>query len=216
MKEFVLFDLGNTLVSYYELRDFPPILQAAIGEVERFLGAKAEPERVAAEDFEAQDFCVRPLAGRLGRIFPEADWPPNMALEACRRFMTPIFALARVYGDVLPTLAALRARGVGTAIVSNTPWGSPAVLWREEMARLGLADAIDVLVFCPDCGWRKPARPIFDHALGKLRATPDRCVFVGDDPRWDIAGPQALGMEAVLIDRRTQTLPDVLEGVVNL
>jgi FMN phosphatase YigB (HAD superfamily) len=26
-------------------------------------------------------------------------------------------------------------------------------------------------------------------------------VFVGDDPRWDIAGPRAIGMDALLIDR---------------
>ena len=38
----------------------------------------------------------------------------------------------------------------------------------------------------------------------------------GDDPRWDIVGPQAVGMEAILIDRRPQMLPDVLKGVVNL
>ena len=110
----------------------------------------------------------------------------------------------------------MRAQGIKTAIVSNTPWGSPAALWREELARLGLADAVDVLVFCPDCGWRKPARQIFDYALGKLKAMPEQCVFVGDDPRWDIAGPEAVGMAAVLIDRRTQTLPDVLKGLLNM
>ena len=26
-------------------------------------------------------------------------------------------------------------------------------------------------------------------------------MFVGDDPRWDITGPEAIGMKAVLIDR---------------
>ncbi len=216
MKKFVLFDLGSTLVSYYGIPDFPPILRAAIGEVERFLGITAEWECVAAENFEAKDCQVRPLEVRLSRIFPDAPWSEELAAEACRRFMRPIFAIAHVYDDVLPTLAALRAGGVKTAIVSNTPWGSPAALWREELKRLGMADVIDVLVFCPDCGWRKPARQIFGHALGMLGAAPEQCVFVGDDPRWDIVGPQAVGMEAVLIDRRTQTLPDVLKGVVIL
>jgi putative hydrolase of the HAD superfamily len=215
MKDFVLFDLGNTLVSYYERSDFPGILQAAITEVEGFLGVKADWEQVQAEKFTAKDFSVRPLEERLRRIFPNAAWSKETAEEACRRFMTPIFALSRVYDDVLPTLDRLRAAGIQTAIVSNTPWGSPAVLWREELARLGLADAVDLTVFCGDCGWRKPAKQIFDHTLEKLGATPERCVFVGDDPRWDIAGPQSVGMEAVLIDRRTQTLRDVLKGIIN-
>ncbi len=214
MKDTVLFDLGNTLVSYYDLPDYPPILRAAIGGVEDYFGTEADWARVAAEDFEAKDFQVRPLEGRLRRIFPDAAWSEGMADEACRRFMRPIFALARRYDDVLPTLAALRARDVKTAIISNTPWGSPAALWREELARLGMADVVDVLVFCPDCGWRKPARQIFDHTLARLGAMPEQCMFVGDDPRWDIVGPQAVGMEAVLIDRRTQTLPDVLKGVL--
>jgi FMN phosphatase YigB (HAD superfamily) len=30
---------------------------------------------------------------------------------------------------------------------------------------------------------------------------PERCLFVGDDPRWDLVGPRALGMQALLIDR---------------
>ncbi len=212
MKQFVLFDLGNTLVSYYESKDFPPVLQAAIGEVERFAEAKADWNRVQAEKHTAKDFRVTPLEERLSRIF-ETNWDEAESREACRRFMRPIFSIARLYDDVLPTLAALRDQGIKTAIVSNTPWGSPAALWREELARLGLADAVDLTVFCGDCGWRKPARQIFDHTLQRLNAAPAQCVFVGDDPRWDSVGPQSVGMAALLIDRRTQTLPDLLEGM---
>ncbi len=108
MKDFVLFDLGNTLVRYYDLPNYPPILQAAVGEVALLLGAETDWARVKAEDFEAKDFQVRPLEDRLGRISPEAIWSEEVALEACRRFMKPIFTLAHVYDDVLPTLAALR------------------------------------------------------------------------------------------------------------
>ena len=85
--------------------------------------------------------------------------------------------------------------------MSNTPWGSPAELWREELRRLGLAGLLDVTVFCRDVGWRKPARQFFDFALQKARATPPQCVLVGDNPRWDIAGAEANGIDAVLIDR---------------
>ena len=60
---------------------------------------------------------------------------------------------------------------------------------------------LDVTVFCRDAGWRKPARPIFDHTLERLGVAPRDCLFVGDDPRWDLVGPRAAGIEAVLIDR---------------
>ncbi len=210
MKEAVLFDLGGTLVRYFERSEFPTLLEEAIGEVEAFLkqrGLLHVPadvmwKRVGAEDHEAADHRVRPLEGRLWRIFElgqtqEADCMGEM----CRRFCRPLLARARCYDDTLPTLQQLRSKGLTTALVSNTPWGSPGALWREDLERLGLAEWLAVSVFCTDVGWRKPARPIFDCALGQLRLEPQLCLFVGDDPRWDLAGPRAMGMEAVLIDR---------------
>ncbi len=211
MAEAILFDLGNTLVRYFDRAEFPAILQAGI------LGARAYLQErgmqrvdleamwasVRAEDHEAEDCRVRPLEGRLARIF---QLQPDEISEAgdglCRRFTAPIFARGRCYEDTLPTLQALRAAGYRLALVSNTPWGSPGALWREELGRLGLAPWFDVVVFCTDAGVRKPARPIFELALARLQAAPQDCLFVGDDPRWDLAGPQALGMETCLIDRR--------------
>jgi putative hydrolase of the HAD superfamily len=87
------------------------------------------------------------------------------------------------------------------AIVTNTPWGAPANLWREEVARLGLADYMDRVVCCTDAGWRKPARQVFEFTLEKLQVSAQECVFVGDRPDWDVAGARAMGMDAILIDR---------------
>jgi FMN phosphatase YigB (HAD superfamily) len=38
--------------------------------------------------------------------------------------------------------------------------------------------------------------------MEKLDVKPGQCVFVGDHPEWDLAGPRSLGMEAILFDRR--------------
>ncbi|MHC5034600.1 MAG: HAD family hydrolase [Planctomycetota bacterium] len=210
-KKAVLFDLGNTLVSYYERHESPGILKAAITEVRDHLAGEGllavSPEvmweRVKQEDHGSPGNRVFPLEDRLARIFGLAESMPSepLADALCRAFMKPIFARARVYGDVVPTLDQLRAAGVRTAIVSNTPWGSPAGLWREELERLDLAGRVDETILCGDVGWRKPDRRVFEFALGKLRAEPEDCLFVGDDPRWDIEGPLAVGMDAILIDR---------------
>jgi len=211
MKDAVLFDLGNTLVSYYTSAQWPGILDRCIGEVAAYLrdagrlrvDAESLPERVQAERPERPDHRVKPLEGRLARIFglSEDELAGQPGLEVCRRFLGPIFALARRYDDALPTLAELRRRGIRTGILSNTPWGSPAEPWRAELDRHGLMAAVDVVVFCRDVGWRKPARQPFDHILSRLGLAAGQCLFVGDDPGWDIAGPEAVGMEAVLIDR---------------
>lgn len=211
-KSAILFDLGETLAAYYTRPDFPPILDAALRKVGAELAARGLPvppmeevaARAAAENHDAPDFRVRPLAGRLARIFGAPGWQPTAeeSEAMCRRFMAPIFGRAVLYSDARPTLAALRAAGLRLAIVSNTPWGSPAALWREEVARLGLADLVDATVFCDEAGWRKPALPIFQLALARLGVGAGECLFVGDNLVWDVAGARAAGIDAVRIDRQ--------------
>jgi putative hydrolase of the HAD superfamily len=210
MRNTVLFDLGNTLIRYFFKSEFPGILEKSIAEVQSYLGRQGVLttvddglwQRVEAENHEAPDDQVRPLEGRLLRIFQLDPEPAPVATAAmCRRFLSPFFATARRYEDTLPTLQELKARGFKTAIVSNLPWGSPAEPWHEEVVRQGLAEWMDAVVFCTDVGWRKPARQIFEFTLDRLQVQPQECLFVGDNPRWDVAGPRALGIDAVLIDR---------------
>ena len=209
MRKAVLFDLGGTLVQYFERSEWPGILGEGIAAVEKYLRSNGLPVpppevrsgRVAEENHEAPDYSVRPLEDRLVRIFFAGQHLGERVDAMCRAFMTPVFTRSLVYEDAVPVLQELRSRGLRLGIVSNTTWGSPASLWREEVARHGLTPLVDAVVFCRDCGWRKPARPIFDLAMSQVAATPAECLFVGDDPRWDIAGPRALGMDAVLIDR---------------
>jgi putative hydrolase of the HAD superfamily len=210
MKKIMIFDLGNTLVRYYERSEFPGILEQAINGVQDYLreagllnvSSDSVWKRVEEENHEAEDYSVRPMEGRLSRIFrldPDND---ELMMSVCRRFMKPIFDCAHRYEDTLPVLNELGKMGVRKAIISNTPWGSPAKLWRAEIKRLELDDQAEVVVFCADVGWRKPDRRIFEFTLEKLQANPRDCVFIGDDPRWDLVGPRAVGMEAILIDRR--------------
>ncbi|MHB8763207.1 MAG: HAD family hydrolase [Deferrisomatales bacterium] len=211
MIDTVLFDLGNTLAAYFESRHFDAVLEESLVGVAQHLDARgllrlsAEEARHAArgEDRERDDHRVRPLAGRLGRIFglAEEDLAGGLGAELCRRFMAPVSARARRYDDTLPTLERLRERGFRIAIVSNAPWGAPADLCREEADRLDLTGRVDAVIFCTEVGWRKPSPRIFAHALGRLGARPEQCLFVGDHPVWDVEGPRAAGMTAVLLDR---------------
>jgi putative hydrolase of the HAD superfamily len=210
-KTTVLFDLGGTLVHYYERSEFPAILEQAIAQVRALLEKKGlltvTPDtvraRVRKEDHESPDNRSRPLENRLIRIFDidTSARTNDLVSEMCRYFVRPIFARGQCYEDTFPVLRELRAKGFRTAVVSNTSWGSPTYLWHDEMKRIGLFEYMDALVFDRDVGWRKPARPIFEFALEKVQARPNECIFVGDEPRWDVEGSQALGIDAILIDR---------------
>jgi len=210
MKQAVLLDLGNTLVRYWVRPEYPALLAEALGKVcqeVHLLGLPLVPveimgERAAAEDCELPDHRVRPLQGRLDRIFELApDVAGTHGKALCRAFLKPMFARGQCYSDTKPFLRRLADRGVRTAIVSNTPWGSPGDLWREELDRLGLRELVDVTVFCTDAGWRKPARQVFDLALDRLPVQVEDAIFVGDVPRWDLDGPRRIGMEAIVIQR---------------
>jgi len=225
MKNTILFDLGGTLVQYYDKPEYPEILEQALAEVRAFLDAggllhvsqEIMWQRAQEENHEAEDHRVRPLEERLSRIFKlDGLIEPDAEMDMCRRFLRPVFARGRCYEDTMPTLEELKARGFGMAIVTNTPWGAPAEPWREEIERHGLGDLVDAIVCCTDVGWRKPAKQIFEFALVKLRASPQQCIFVGDHPRWDVAGARAAGIEAVLIDRRGTIRDDGENPIRNL
>lgn len=211
MKTAILFDLGHTLVQYYDRSEIPGVLEECITSVQDFLRSKGRAavsdndlwQRVQRENSEAVDYLVRPLEDRLARIFELAGKPSSDELiqSACRYFLKPIFRRGQLYEDTLSTLTRLKAQNYKTALVSNTPWGSPANLWRQEIKRLGILEYLDVVVFCRDAGWRKPAPHIFTYVLHQLQVPAEQCLFVGDNPVWDVQGPQAVGIDAVLIDR---------------
>lgn len=214
-KRVVLFDLGDTLVSYYRGGGFRPVLERCLATTYDCLlrlplpAVPAPPnmEVAWAENVEAPDHRVTPLEERLDRIF-RVDFSrlPVARREAiAQAFLAPIFALGRPYSDTLPVLGRLRERGQRLGIVSNTPWGSPSAPWRREVARHGLADLCEYVGFCVDCGWRKPASQPFVAALAYFGVRPDDCLFVGDNLRWDVEGARAAGLDAVLLDRNGES-----------
>lgn len=205
----ILFDLGNTLVGYYTSSEFPLVLRQCLRECSSALGhpedrARDEDlfERALLLNREQPDYAVRPLSARLQELFgADTSIDEEAAGTLGTAFLKPIFAMARPDPQAVPLLEALRGRGIKTAIVSNTPWGSPADAWRAELSRHGLLDKVDATVFCMDVGWRKPHRAPFDRALSLLEVAPTDALFVGDDRRWDIVGAQNAGLRPVLLDR---------------
>jgi len=149
---------------------------------------------------ERDDLAVRPLADRLQELFcPYAELTNTKLADACHAFLEPIFACAKPDVAAPRVLEALRRGGVKTGIVSNTPWGSPAPPWKAELARHGLLDHVDAVVFCVDVGWRKPHPAPFQRALAHLEVPASKAIFVGDDPRWDILGAERVGLRPLLL-----------------
>jgi putative hydrolase of the HAD superfamily len=200
----VLFDLGNTLISYYQPADFMPILRRSLNACLGTLGSSLSHEaqttlvhQALEMNQERADLAVWPLEERLRVLFSHYTPDATLTERLCAAFLAPIFSTARVSRDALPVLANLKRRGVKTAIVSNTPWGSSGHIWRSELARHSLI--ADAVVFCTDVGWRKPHPAPFRRALELLDVQAKEAVFVGDDPVWDVEGANGAGVRPILL-----------------
>ena len=102
----------------------------------------------------------------------------------------------RVFADVRPVLAALRACGLRLAVISN--WDQRL---RPLLERLDLARHFDATVVSIEAGCTKPAPEIFHRAAALLGVPPCSVVHVGDSASEDQAGARSAGMRSVLLER---------------
>lgn len=108
--------------------------------------------------------------------------------------------------DAAAVLAALRARGLRTAMLSNTHW--PPAFHERFLERDGLAELLDARVYSSALEYTKPHRSAFEATLRAVGVDdPASAVFVGDRPYDDVYGAQQAGMRGVL-KRHHCPIPD--------
>jgi putative hydrolase of the HAD superfamily len=106
-----------------------------------------------------------------------------------------------LYPDVLPTLAALRARGLALGLITNYDTRVFTLL-----EALGLAPWLDAVTIPAHVGAAKPDPAIFRHAVAQLGVSPGEALHVGDELEDDYRGARAAGLDAVLLDRSDRPL----------
>jgi HAD superfamily hydrolase (TIGR01509 family) len=97
--------------------------------------------------------------------------------------------------EVVPALAALRARRFRLVVLSN----ANGTLHRA-FDRLGLTSAFDVIFDSFDEGVEKPDPRFFQIALARSGAQAGSTMHVGDLYHVDVAGARAAGLTPALID----------------
>jgi HAD superfamily hydrolase (TIGR01549 family) len=94
------------------------------------------------------------------------------------------------------TIPRLSEAGYKLGLISDTSL-TPGRVLKEFIEADGLLQYFSVLTFSDETGYCKPDRRMFTRTLESLGAGPAGAAHVGDTPRTDIAGAQALGMVAV-------------------
>jgi HAD superfamily hydrolase (TIGR01509 family) len=98
----------------------------------------------------------------------------------------------RAYADARAVLSAVKAAGLGVAVVSNIGFDI-----RPMIAAFGMTDLVDSFVLSYEVGRLKPDPAIFEYACAALRVDPERTLMVGDSTI--DAGALAAGCTAYLV-----------------
>jgi putative hydrolase of the HAD superfamily len=94
--------------------------------------------------------------------------------------------------DAVSTLAAIKDRGLATALISDCTHELPAFLPALPVAR-----HLDARIFSVEVGVCKPDPRIYRAACEQLGVSPQRCLYVGDGGSHELTGAEAVGMTAV-------------------
>lgn len=202
----IIFDWGNTLCDYPLRTEAEQIefLHTFLTDPSNFtdLATVAAPRSIASATLQAlnrerEDCRVVSFADRLRcALAPDMDDADATLLEL--RLCNRIFAGGHLMPEAEKVVTTVRRMGYRTAILSNTPWGTSHRLWRAEVARhTNVSRNCDLVMFCGDCGYRKPSQAAFDACLDFLREAPDNVMMVGDSFRSDVLGARGAGCRAV-------------------
>ncbi len=200
--EAVLLDALGTLL---ELEDPGPPLVAELAA--RGVGVSVEEARTAvvaemtyyrAHHDEASDRArLADLRRRCAEVLRDSLPPPARALGLDTLTAALLDALRfRPFDEVPAALGRLRAAGLRLVVVSN--WD---VSLHDQLAATGLDVLVDGAVSSAEVGAGKPGPAIFAAALEVAGVGAHHALMVGDSLDTDVAGAQAAGIAAVLVDR---------------
>jgi putative hydrolase of the HAD superfamily len=204
----VFFDAGETLV--YPHPSFPELVVQVLREEgveadpaqvrerlhvvsDRFLQASQENELWSTSSDLSREFW----AGIYRTLLEEMGLPFGDGLAgAFYRTFTDL-SNYRLFPDAMPVLERLRDQGLRLGVVSNFEE------WLERLLEsLGVTPFFEVRVISGVEGYEKPDARLFQLALDRVGVEAAESVYIGDHPYFDTEPASAIGMYAVLIDRR--------------
>ncbi len=132
--------------------------------------------------------------------------------DALRARLLALYRELEAYPEAPAMLAALKAAGLGTAILSN---GSPEML-DAAVTSAGIGGVLDAVLSVESVGVFKPHRSVYDLVGAHFRVAPKDVLFVSSNG-WDAAAAAAYGFRTAWVNRAgepMEKLPDAPETVL--
>lgn len=213
----VLFDLGNTLLEYSLQGRWREFLCQRLEEMCSLICDTLEHPALAPAEFAASVGEV--IGGESARAVEQSgrSWHFRRRLreglakvglcaaDDCLERLTDVFhepirACTKPYPDTAEVLNDLRLRELLLAIISNSPWDTPARLLRGDLQHWGFGDLFDAFICSGEAPWRKPNPSFMLAAAEVLGIAAGDCLVVGDSLESDIGGARAAGMASVWVN----------------
>ena len=170
-------------------------------------GALADIWPALARDWrlkQLQYSWLRAVAGAHADFWQVTQDGLDWALEAAglagdaalRARLLALYRTLSAYPEVPPMLAALKAAGQGTAILSN---GSPDML-RAAVDSAGIGADLDAVLSVESVGVFKPHPAVYRMVPGRFGCAPAEVLFVSSNG-WDAAAAAGAGFRTVWVNR---------------
>ncbi|HEY5159062.1 MAG TPA: HAD-IA family hydrolase, partial [Anaerolineales bacterium] len=211
----VLFDMGGTLRS--TTQRLHEVNRQKIHQMIVLLGAKFDEaefirllkKRAGAYKIWAEKTLLELNEVELWRHWMLPDWPSDQVSRHALQ-LSQLWRDATVKHIVFPetqeTVLALFRRGYRLGLVSNTTSSIEVPRLLEE---LGIAGCFEAVILSCVVGIRKPDPSILLMAVERMGVRPERCAYIGDQPRQDVTAARKAGFARTVILCDPKSPPDL-------
>ena len=206
----VLFDLGETLITYGHIKTTSAIFEAGKRSYEylkkmnqpvgRFtsyifgnllnIRIKAMLSEIIGKDFDSLEE-LKKYGKRKKFTLTDEHWH-----EFNWYWYEPLTEHATIEPDLPEVLESMRAAGIKLGIISNTFVNGSAL--DRHLKQLGLIDFFPMRLYSYQYKCRKPNKNIFLKAAENIDVPPENVMYVGDRIDKDVKGSMGAGMTPVL------------------
>jgi putative hydrolase of the HAD superfamily len=205
----VLFDLGHTLIDYYD--DWKGPEERVVDRIFELV-SKSSPtldrkeftsylsgSLSQAREKKIAQMVEVPLVDLMGACLERygAHDEDNLR-ESLELFYGVLLEDRKLVSGAVEVLHGIKERGLSIGLISDVAWGLPSEYPMRDIQHFGLDRFFDDYVFSTDVGLRKPHPKVFKIALSNLGVSASEAMYVGNSLAHDIKGAKGVGIRAVL------------------
>lgn len=203
--EGILFDMGGTLRS--TIKNSRTENEKAIRGIVELLGADIPIEefsRILMERAKAyKDWADKALVELneqdLWTQWMLPDWPAEhiqpIAVQLNQMFRDSL-GTRTIFPETRDVVLELYRRGYHLGLVSNT---TSSVEVPAALKALRISGCFDVVILSAVVGKRKPDPAILQNAAERMGISPEKCAYIGDQPKRDVAAARNAGFSKTVI-----------------